>query len=291
MDLIALLQELDTLQKHLQTLRPLTPERARQLELRLRLAWNYTSNAIEGSTLSYSETKSFLLWGNTAKGKPFRDYLELKGHNEAVKRVFAYAEAPTRLTESLLKDFHRLILVEPYADSAAEINPGEYKKKRNYLYTQTGERIDFLAPSEVPEAVNALLNWVNNQLFPPKRKKNKYNLHPLLTAAAFHAQFVLIHPFGDGNGRLARLFTNLILMQAGYAPAIFPIEAREEYYAILTESSLEAPETLAVFLAEYCKENLKIAIEVAEGKHDNSLEKIQTQFEKLQERLNAKGEE
>ena len=102
-----------------------------------------------------------------------------------------------------------MILVEPY-DGEAEINPGQYKKHPNYLYSPEGERIDFAPPEDTPRLMNRLVNWLNNHIDPPKRKKRKYGLHPLLIAAGFHCEFVQIHPFGDGNGRMARILTNLI---------------------------------------------------------------------------------
>src|SRR5690606_4267495 len=78
------LQQIDQLKAEIEALRPLTPELERRIMDKFRLDWTYHSNAIEGNTLTYGETKAFLLHGITAAGKPFRDYLDIKGHHEAL---------------------------------------------------------------------------------------------------------------------------------------------------------------------------------------------------------------
>ncbi|UWX54346.1 Fic family protein [Maribacter litopenaei] len=203
MELPKIISELDKVKEKLDALRPLSAEQQQRLEQKLRLDWNYHSNSIEGNTLSAHETKAFILHGITAKGKPFRDYLEMRGHNEVLKKLLDLVDNDVMITENLIKELHKMIMVEPYSDEKAEINPGEYKTKPNYLYTVNKERIDFLPPAEVPEELNSLVNWLTNQIIKPKRKKNKYNLHPVLVSAAFQVRFIQIHPFGDGNGRLS----------------------------------------------------------------------------------------
>ena len=170
-----------------------------------------------------------------------------------------------KITESVIKELHKIILAEPYADAKAEINPGHYKTQANYLYTVTGERIDFMPPEEVATAMNDLVNWLNNHIEVPKRKKHKYDLHPILVAAAFQVRFIQIHPFGDGNGRMARILSNLILMQYGYTPAIIRLENRETYYNLLNLSSLEEPLPLAEMLADEVLTTLGLALHAAKG--------------------------
>ena len=244
-DLKTIIGKMDSLKDELDSLRPLREDHLNRLNQKLKLDWNYHSNSIEGNTLSRAETKSFILWGITAKGKPFRDYVEMKGHNDALNKLYQIISQDLKITENLIKEFHKIILVEPFADSDAEINPGEWKKHPNYLYSPTGERIDFMPPEDVPEAMNSLINWLNNHLDPPKRKKKKYDLHPILIAAGFHTQFLKIHPFGDGNGRMARIITNLVLMLCGYVPVIIKLDDRKDYYTSINTNSLNEPENLA----------------------------------------------
>ena len=85
MTLNELLARVDTSRDQVDALRPLDPDQEARLVQKLNLEWNYHSNAIEGNTLTLGETRAFLLYGITAQGKPFRDYLDIKGHNEAIR--------------------------------------------------------------------------------------------------------------------------------------------------------------------------------------------------------------
>jgi Fic family protein len=266
MELTTIIKKMDALRDQLDKLRPIPEDRINKLNQKLRLDWNYHSNSIEGNTLSASETRAFILHGITAKGKPFRDYVEMRGHNEALKKLENIVHHDLIITENLIKEYHKIVLVEPF-DGEAEINPGEYKKEPNYLYSVTGERIDFAAPSDVPKLMNELINWLNNHIDPPKRQKRKYDLHPLLIAAGFHVQFIQIHPFGDGNGRMARILMNLILMLCGYVPAIVRLEQRDNYYSALNLSTLDNLEPFAEFLGEQCIQSLELAIRAARGEN------------------------
>lgn len=290
MKLVDVIQQMDALKAELDQLRPIQGDRLNKLEQKLRLDWNYHSNSMEGNTLSMSETKSFILWGVTAKGKPFRDYLEMKGHNEALQKLYGIIDQDLKITERLIKELHAMILVEAYADEKAEINPGEWKKIPNFLYSPTGERIDFASPEEVPSLMSNLVNWLNNHIAPPKRKKKKYDLHPLLIAAGFHTQFIKIHPFGDGNGRMSRILTNLILMLCGYVPAIIKLEERKDYYTAINTSSLDNPENLALHLGKAEIHSLEIAIKAAKGERIEEPDDLDKQLSLLEQKLNGAGE-
>jgi len=276
--------KMDLLREELDSLRPIPEDRINRLNQKLRLDWNFNSNSIEGNTLSASETKAFLFYGITAQGKPFRDYIEMRGHDEALKKLENIIHSDLKITENLIKEFHKIILVEPYIGEA-EINPGEYKKHANYLFSPVGERIDFEPPEEVPRLMNELVNWLNNHIDPPKRQKRKYDLHPLLIASGFHIQFIQIHPFGDGNGRMARILTNLILMLSGYVPAIIKLEKRKEYYTALNLSTLENAEPFAEYLGEECIQTLEMAIKAAKGESIDEPEDIDKKIALLDREL------
>ncbi|BDS12162.1 Fic family protein [Aureispira anguillae] len=291
MKLVDIITKMDQLKDQLDNLRPIREDYLHKLNQKLRLDWNYHSNSIEGNTLSMSETRSFILWGVTAKGKPFRDYLEMKGHNEALNQLYHIVHQEIKITESIIKDLHKKILVEPYLDSNAEITPGDWKKIPNYLYSPTGERIDFAPPEDVPKLMSNLINWLNNHIAPPKRKKKKYDLHPLLIAAGFHSQFIKIHPFGDGNGRMSRILTNLILMLCGYVPAIIKLEKRNEYYTAINTSSLDNPENLAIHLGLATIHSLEIAIKAAKGENIEEPDDLDKQLSLLENKINNTGAE
>jgi len=290
MELKEIITKMDDLRDELNALRPIPEDRLNRLNQKLRLDWNYHSNSIEGNTLSKSETRAFLLYGITAKGKPFRDYIEMKGHNEALKKLENVVHKDLNVTESLIKEFHRIILVEPF-DSDAEINPGEYKTKPNYLYSPDGERIEFEPPEEAPRLLNELINWLNNHISPTKRKKKKYGLHPLLIAAGFHTRFIQIHPFGDGNGRIARIITNLILMLCGYVPAIIKMEERIDYYNSINLSTLEDPKPLAEFLGMECIKSLEMAIKAAKGGSIEEPDDLDKKLSLLKQEINNEDDE
>ncbi|MEL7163271.1 MAG: Fic family protein [Bacteroidota bacterium] len=202
-----------------------------------------------------------------------------------MSKLFELVHEDLEITDSLIKDLHRIILVEPYEDRQAEIQPGQWRQLPNYLYGKLGERIDFAPPADVPRLMNDLINWLNNHLHPPKRKRKRYDLHPLVIAAGFHQQFIAIHPFGDGNGRMARILTNLILMIAGYVPLIVRTEDREEYFAAINVSDVDESATLAQFFGERLLVSLRLAIKAGKGKDLETMREREAGLRALNDRL------
>ncbi|MCB9264786.1 MAG: Fic family protein [Lewinellaceae bacterium] len=265
----ALLSRIDALKAEMDSEGPLSDEARRRLNNKVRLELNYHSNRIEGNSLDYGETKLLLLKDLTANGKPLKDHLEIKGHNEALKKLEAIAGKELAITENLIKEFHNILLIDPFKDYP-ELLPGVYKDRPNYLYNYRGERVDFLPPDEVPNALNELINWTNNALNLPKARKKKYrrelyDIHPVLVAAEFHLRFVNIHPFIDGNGRMARIFMNLILMQCGFPPVVIRNETRDEYYRAIETSRQRGTEEFFIFIGQRVVEALEFYLSVAQG--------------------------
>ena len=284
MDLIPHIQEIDRLKAEWEQLPPLSEDRQHKLEQKIRMDWNYHSNVIEGNTLTYGETRSLLLYGITANGKSLKDQLDLQGHNDALKRLEALAVKEIQITESLIQEFHTLILQDPFKENP-DVVAGEWKKRPNYLYNSVGERIDFVSPEETPGRLNDLINWTNNAIAPPKRKKKQYEVHPLLVATRFHFEFIEIHPFDDGNGRIARIFTNLILMQCGYPPMVIQLKDKPTYFARINQSREEGFEFLALFFAEKLKETLAYYISVWKGGPIEEPEDLDKKIALLQKEL------
>src|SRR6056297_1264700 len=104
MELNEIVTKMDQLRDELDSLRPIPEDRMNRLNQKLRLDWNYHSNSIEGNTLTASETRAFLLHGITAKGKPFRDYIEMKGHDKAIKKLEDIVHKDLNITENLIKE-------------------------------------------------------------------------------------------------------------------------------------------------------------------------------------------
>ena len=218
---------------------------------KFRLDWNYHSNAIEGNTLTQGETRIFLLYGLTAKGKPLRDHLDLKGHDEAIDYMVDVVRQNDPLTEAALRELHKLLLgKEPYWVPAQtlegqatrkEIVPGRYKAQPNHVETVTGKVHYYATPEETPAQMHGLMDWYH-------RAEDEGVLHPLVVATEFHHRFTAIHPFDDGNGRMARILTNLMLMRHGYPPLVVKKENREAYlYALALADEGDLSDLLAFF--------------------------------------------
>ncbi len=210
----------------------------------LRLDWNYHSNAIEGSSLTREETRSVMINNITVSGKPLKDIMEMRGHDEVVTQIIAVGRAEQRLSEARIRAIHTAIMYEETAEARTKI--GVWKTVANYLYNYRGERIDFTEPHLVANEMHDLINWYSAAYEKIETKKQDA-IHPLLLAFEFHLRYVTIHPFYDGNGRTARIFTNLILIAHGYPPAIVKTEDKEVYGRYLADIQVYGGEADAFY--------------------------------------------
>ena len=212
-----LLSSIATKKEQLAKLRPLSPEALARLEHYYDIEITYTSNAIEGNTLSPVETTLVIEKGITVSGKPLKDHLEALDHYDAIRYVRELAPQETRLTESDVRNLHKLVMQR----SAPEI-AGQYADLPRYVRTETG-RHSFPSPAEIPPLMGDFAGWLGTA--------------PNTPEAAFtaHLRLVDIHPFNDGNGRTARLLMNLILIRGGYPPVAVRPEDRLEYIRSLQQ--------------------------------------------------------
>lgn len=191
----------------LDRLRPLSPQGLRNLEHVVDLELTYTSNAIEGNTLTASETMLVIEKGITIGGKPLKDHLEAIDHHEAIAYVRDLAGHTDPLTEFDIRTLHGMILKRSQPEQA-----GRYADQGRFVLTDAG-RHGFPSPAEVPALMGSFAAWLVNAPNTPD------------TAFSAHRQLVGIHPFNDGNGRTARLLMNLILIRGGYPPvAVRPVD-------------------------------------------------------------------
>jgi prophage maintenance system killer protein len=169
------------------------------------------------------------------------------------------------ITEKRIKDIHAAILYEE--DPGKKKLIGRWKTMPNYLYNYQQERVDFTSPEEVPEAMHALINWVNHQKEKIERK-DKEALHPVQLAFRFHLEYVTIHPFYDGNGRTARIFTNLILIAYGYPPVYVKTEEKDIYsrYLADVQEYKGDPNLFYAFMTGLLIRSQKTILDAAEGK-------------------------
>lgn len=197
--------------KRLDQLRPLAPQALAGLEHYYDIELTYTSNAIEGNTLSPVETTLVIEKGITIGGKPLKDHLEALDHYDAIRYVRELGQQQTLLIESNLRNLHRLVMQRSAPNFA-----GRYADLPRYVRTETG-RYSFPSPAEAPALMGDFAGWLGRV---PKTPD---------IAFAAHRRLVDIHPFNDGNGRTARLLMNLILIRGGYPPIAVRLEDRLEY--------------------------------------------------------------
>ncbi len=211
----------DNLKTILDQHRPLDPAIVRNLREDLIVRWTYHSNAIEGNTLTLRETK-VALEGITIGGKSLREHLEVVNHRDAILLLEDLVQKNEPLSEWTLKCLHQLIL-----KGIDDDNAGRYRTVNVRIAGAS-----HLPPDQVqvPELMEHFITW---------HREEAPSLHPVERAARVHSDFVKIHPFVDGNGRTSRLLMNLELMQAGYPPAVLPVEKRLAYYEALDQDHAE----------------------------------------------------
>ena len=211
-----ILQRLTQKKKELEGKKPLGADVLKDLEEWLKIELTYSSNAIEGNTLTRLETAEVIERGISAalKGKSLGDQLEAINHAKAVEFVRSLAKKKKGhqlVTEEDIKAIHKIILTGINDDWA-----GRYRESEVFI---KGSSVEFPLPRNVPYPMQEFIQWL----------EGKQGEHPVRIAADAHFKFVSIHPFVDGNGRCARLLMNLILIINGYPMAIIKNEERIGY--------------------------------------------------------------
>jgi len=205
------------------------------LLIQIRNLWTHTSTAIEGNTLTLGETAFVLEEGLTISGKPLKDHEEVVGHAKAIDLVYDLIRRESRLTEKDLFDLHKAVQTERVVDVYKPV--GAWKMEPNSTVIVSGNDqiiFEYAPPKDVPELMQGWLALLQNTC-----KEKALNREEALTAyACLHVSFVRIHPFWDGNGRMARLIANVPVIRAGFPPIIIPKERRKAYIEALSEYHL-----------------------------------------------------
>ena len=235
----ALFEKIDRYAAAIRSFRPLSEDEIKQLDAYFKIGITYSSNALEGNSLTLSETKVLLEDGITVGGKPIRDCYEATGHAKAYDFMLELARsADFCFTEESIKRLHYLFYNGIDSEKA-----GQYRKGQVFI---TGTEYVPPTADEVPDLMATLIDELNE-------KKNA--LHPVALSAYAHRRLVDIHPFQDGNGRTARLLMNLILLNKGYCiVSISPI-LRHEYITALQQAqrSKSPSDTAFVRLIAECE--------------------------------------
>jgi Fic family protein len=244
-DILALITRIDEFKGAWKALGTLAPERLISLRRVATIESIGSSTRIEGSKLSNKEIESLL---DRLEVKQFstRDEQEVASYAEVMELIFsAWSHIP--VTENHIKQIHRDLLIHSTKD---EYHRGSYKTQENHIgaFNEEGQQIAIVFETasafNTPQLMTELVDWYNHI-------RKEQLLHPLLAIAIFTVVFLEIHPFQDGNGRISRVLTTLLLLQAGYNYVPYSSlesiieESKQGYYLALrqTQSKIrtEAP--------------------------------------------------
>ena len=206
---------IDSLKKSIDEHRPFSINLTKSLHEKLIVEWTYNSNAIEGNTLTMSETK-VVLEGITVGGKSIVEHLETINNRDAILFIEEIVSNNENITEWNIKNLHALILRK-----IDHNNAGKYRT----------ENVLISGAKHIPPKHFELGYLMQKFIAEYQNEWKKY--HPIIRATLLHGEFVKIHPFTDGNGRTARLLLNFELMKNGYTPIIIKNTQRARYYDVL----------------------------------------------------------
>lgn len=284
-----LLDKLDARKKELAALSPLKREDADRLWKKFRLEWNYNSNHIEGNTLTYQETELVLLFDQAPGGHTVREIEEMKAHDVAIALVQAWAADPNRdISQADIRSLNETLLVRPFWKEAITpdgqsvrrlIKVGEYKEHPNSVRLANGEMFHYAEPHEVESKMGDLIAWY--------REAGK-EVHPAIVAAKLHYDFVRIHPFDDGNGRVSRLLMNYHLLRHDFPPVIIKSESKKAYLAALNRADVGDFESFATYIAEQLLWSLDLSIKAAKSERIEEERDWEKQVELLKRELEDK---
>lgn len=235
--------------RELDSYRPLPPALVKNLEDWFRVELTYTSNAIEGNTLTRRETAVVIEKGLTVGGKSIKEHLEATNHAHALELLHSLVKKkPSQLSITDMLDIHRIIL-----KGIDDANAGVF---RNVPVRISGSTVVMPNHRKVPELMADFQAWL----------LSGNTLHPVAFASEAHYRLVSIHPFVDGNGRTARLLMNLLLMMNGYPPAIIRKQDRLAYISALEKAQLGGSiADYEAIIAKAANRSLDIYLKAAQG--------------------------
>lgn len=222
-------------------LQPFSDRDREMLSRRFTIDFNYNSNHIEGNTLTYGQTEILLLFGKIVGEADVRDVHEMTASNVGLKMMKEEAQLKeTPLTQHFIRTLHKTLLREDYTvyrnlpgdvQTSYVIHAGQYKTRPNSVITRYGDRFEYATPEETPALMSDLVDWYNDA-----ERSGKFT--PIELAAIFHYRYIRIHPFEDGNGRIARLMVNYILARHDYPMIVVRSRKKKEYLEALHRTDL-----------------------------------------------------
>lgn len=227
----------EALYKEWKSLKPLKDEDQLRLNQKFMLEFNYNSNHIEGNTLTYGQTELLLLFGKVVDAANMKDLEDMKASNVGLNMTKEQAGTEYPLTETFVRQLHHTILREDYTvyrqlpggqQTSYVVHAGVYKTRPNSVITRTGEHFEYASPEETAALMADLVQWYNEE-----ETKGELSLAEL--CALFHYRYIRIHPFEDGNGRIARLLVNYILCRHDYPMVVVKSVDKENYLNALSQ--------------------------------------------------------
>ena len=222
-------------------LQPLSDRDREMLSRRFTIDFNYNSNHIEGNTLTYGQTEILLMFGKIVGEADVRDVHEMTASNVGLKMMKEEALLKeTPLTQQFIRTLHKTLLREDYTvyrtlpggvQTSYVIHAGQYKTRPNSVITHYGDQFEYATPEETPALMSDLVDWYNDA-----ERSGKFT--PIELAAIFHYRYIRIHPFEDGNGRIARLMVNYILTRHDYPMIVVRSRKKKEYLEALHRTDL-----------------------------------------------------
>lgn len=224
------------------SLQPLSERKQYLLSQRFSVDYNFNSNHIEGNTLTYGQTELLLLFGKVVGEGDLKDFVDMKASQVGVKMMTEEAHLKEQpLTQNFIRQLHKTILREDYSvfrqlpgglTTSYTVHAGQYKTRPNSVITRYGDRFEYASPEETPALMTSLVDWYNEA-----ESSGRYT--PVELAALFHYKYIRIHPFEDGNGRMARLLVNYILARHDWPMIVVRSRNKQQYLEALHRSDVE----------------------------------------------------
>ena len=235
------MEKIETTFAKWQALQPLNEKMETLLSKKFSIEYNYNSNHIEGNTLTYGQTELLLLFGKVTGDSSVKDFSDMKASQVGVEMMREAApDLSMPLTQNFIRQLHKVLLREDYKvyrtlpggeTTSYTIHAGQYKTRPNSVITRYGDRFEYASPEETPSLMTDLVDWYN-------ASEQEGKLSPVELAALFHYRYIRIHPFEDGNGRIARLMVNYILARHGWPMIVVRNRIKNDYLEALHKTDL-----------------------------------------------------
>ena len=238
--------KLEQLYKEWKALFPISDRKRYLLSRRFSVDYNFNSNHIEGNTLTYGQTELLLMFGKVTGEGDLKDYVDMKASEVGMFLMQQEANIKEQpMTQNFIRQLHKTILREDYTVyrtlpggmiTSYVVHAGQYKTRPNSVITRYGNRFEYASPEETPALMADLVEWYNEA-----EASEEYS--PVELSALFHYRYIRIHPFEDGNGRIARLLVNYILARHNWPMIVVRSRVKQDYLEALHQSDIDIGNT------------------------------------------------